>query len=72
MSCGILRVEVINMSDCPEREINPPEPGKCFRCDGEGWITCPECGGSGLANKYYDEPCNECNGEREIQCLYCR
>lgn len=45
------------------------QPQYCDVCRGDGWITCPECGGYGYDD--YGNPCSNCDGSGYITCDKC-
>lgn len=43
---------------------------QCIRCQGNGYIKCSKCDGSGIvADKWFnDKECPKCNGRGELPC----
>lgn len=48
----------------------------CDKCNGNGQVQCPACGGKGGKKpdnlKFSWEPCACCNGKGEIVCSKCK
>ena len=58
----------------PEPVTTPTAEMRCD-CDGNGWVTCPNCYGQGWTVTCIDDMCRgagECmHGDGESACLYC-
>lgn len=68
-----------NTDDLPSYDVwklDSLDENKCFKCDDERWIACPECLGRGYTiwdtQTGLRNDCPGCLGEREVRCPYCK